>query len=464
MGNISQSPILNLPNEIHIEIFKRCTSFKDAVTLVVTCQQLHRIWENHQKAVISHIGGRCIVAFDDALRAVRAIDMAERQHQVLALQSSGANVADAEKPPKRIPIHRLGSSSNPPSPDEITQVFDLKYFVEAALFLGHQENGVHIFCQQSSSKLRLPGLCPHGVDGSHAGVSAKEVDFKIYASMYRFFLVSAVLSSVYLEPFFTDRPTSTTLRTVFSTIPAYPRFGAEEVSYLRQWACYNKQHASQAQLDGTFGELGDYLIERGRKDAGWNETVISDARQPNNDRDAQTANAVQTFMMIIGCHELFWRVAQQELYSAGRAFDREPVWFDGLEYRHCPVTFLGIHGALDAWIPKNAADILRHPSIQFVSRPVGSGADGNPLGQIRLLKLFHYFSSLDDMYGSPESDLPYELGFFEYVLKRNFGLKLRFKWGYGETVYNSYLLHGTAFRGAEQFRRDVPKILLSCVL
>ncbi|KAF3159382.1 hypothetical protein TWF788_003791 [Orbilia oligospora] len=260
MENISQSPILNLPNEIHVEIFKRCTGFKDAVTLAVTCQQLHCIWENHQKAVISHIGGSCIVAFDDALRAVRAIDMAERQHQVLALQSSGVNVADAEKPPKRIPIHRLGSSSSMPSPDEITRVFDLKYFVEAALFLGHQEKGVHIFCQQSSSKLRLPGLCPRAVDGSHAGISAKEADFKIYASMYQFFLVSAVLSSVYLEPFFTDHPTSTILRANFSTIPAYPKFGAEEVSYLRQWACYNKQHASQAQLDGIFGELGDYLI------------------------------------------------------------------------------------------------------------------------------------------------------------------------------------------------------------
>lgn len=315
-----------------MEVFKRCTTFKAATTLAATCQQLQSIWKNHQKAVILHIGSNCIVAFDDALRAVRAIDMAEKQYQVMALQSNGVNVVENEKPPKRIPIHRLGAHSNPPSPNEIIQVFDLKYFVEAALFLGHEQRNIHIFCQQSSSKIQLPGPCPHGVDASQPGVSAEEIDFKVYASMYRFFLISAVLSSVYWEPLFADHPKAAVLRRDFSgplNISAHytPRrsFGAEDLSYIRQWACYNKRRASQAQLDEIFSELGDYLIERGKREAIWDGTVISTTQKSNNDRDYPTAGAVQTIMMIIGCHELLWCVAQQQLNCAGRAVERGPA-------------------------------------------------------------------------------------------------------------------------------------------
>ncbi|KAK6518811.1 hypothetical protein TWF506_005946 [Arthrobotrys conoides] len=472
MEAISHSPFLSLPNEIHIEVFKRCQSLGEAVALAATCQQLQSIWKNHQKAVISHICSNCIVAFDDALRAVRAIDMAERQYQVLALQCSGVNVVDAEKPPKRIPIQQLGAFSNPPSPDEITQVLDFKYFIEVALFLAHEEKNIHIFCQQSSSEIRLPVPCERGINPSNAGVSAaKETDFKIYASMYRFFLVSAVLSSVYWEPLFADHPTAAVLRRKLSgplvtSVHYQPQrsFGEEELSYLRQWACYNKRRASNAQLDEIFGELGDYLVKRGGEEAVWDGTVVSNTQRPSGDRDTQAAGAVQTIMMILGCHELFWCVAQQQLSCAARAVERAPAWLDDIRYKRFPVTFLGIHGALDAWIPKHTADISRHPCIQLLTRPVGLGADGRPLAQVRLLGMFHDLLIYDLRDGSAGSNLPYELGFFEYLLKRKFGLKVRFEWGFSRTAYSRYLAAGTAFRGVEQFRRDVPDILSSCAL
>ncbi|KAK6342315.1 hypothetical protein TWF718_007718 [Orbilia javanica] len=472
METISASPpFLDLPNEIHVEIFKNCAVFKEAANLAATCQQLQSIWRGHHKAVISHIGSRCMVAFDDALRAVRAIDMAERQYQTMVLQRSGVNVVESERPPKRIPIHRLGARHNPPSIDEMVRVFDLQYFIEVALFLGHEKRDIHIFCQQSSSKIQLRRPCRNGVTNLQPGVSPEEVNFKVYASMYRFFLVSAVLSSVYWGPFFADHPKAAMLRMSFagpsdSPVP-HPyitkrAFRPEDVAYIRRWACYNKRKSSQAQLDEVFGELGEYLVERGRREAILGGTVLPNTQQPhNNDRDIPTAGAVQAIMMIIGCHELFWCFAQQQLNCAGRAVERRPAWLDGVKYKRIPVTFLGIHGALDACIPWNAADISRYPEIQLLTRPVGTGSDGRLLTQVRLLRLFHELMFLDQRDGSLDSDLPYELGFFEYVLKKHFRLRVQFSWGYNSTFYSRYLADGTAFRGAEPFRRDIHKILSS---
>ncbi|KAK6503893.1 hypothetical protein TWF481_008894 [Arthrobotrys musiformis] len=479
METTTASPFLNLPNEIFIEILKRCTTFKGAVALAMTCRQLGSIWKNHQKAAIPHIGSNCIVAFDDALKAVRAIDMAERQYQVLAFRSNGVNANvvenDLNRTPARIPIHLLGPHFNPPSPDELIRVFDLKYFVEAALFLGHEQRNIHIFCQQSSSDIRLTVPCQHSVDGSQPATpsATREVDFKIYASMYRFFLVSAVLSSVYWEPFFAVHPQSATLRREFAgpsiVLPQHmpmESLGVEDLSYLRRWACYNKRRASQARLDEVFGDLAEYLVEKGMKEAVWSASSTSTTQQSTEDRDVRSAGAVQTIMMIIGCHELFWCVAQQQLNCAGRAIERSPAWLDGIRYKRIPVTFLGIHGALDACIPHNASDIPRHPDIQLRTRPLGVGSDinGRPLRQVRLLRLFHELLYYDRREGSVDSDLPYELGFFEYVLRRYFGLKVQFEWGYSQTVYSRYLAHGTAFRAVDPFRRNIPNILSRCVL
>lgn len=92
---------------------------------------------------------------------------------------------------------------------------------------------------------------------------------------------------------------------------------------------------------------------------------------------------------------------------------------------------------------------------------MGFGADGRPLAQVRLLRLFHELLHVDRRDGSVESDLPYELGFFEYVLKRRFSLRVLFEWGYSQTVYSRYLADGMAFRGVDPFRRDVANILSS---
>ncbi|KAK6331286.1 hypothetical protein TWF730_004373 [Orbilia blumenaviensis] len=472
----SSSPFLDLPNEIHIEIFKSCTGFADAASFAATCRQLQSIWKSHQKAVISYIGSNCIVAFDDALRAVRAIDIAERQYQFMALQSSEANVTqDDEPPPRRIPIRRLGARSSPPSPNEISKLLDLKHFVETALFIGHEQKDIHIFCQQSSSKIQLPRACPHGVDPAQTPAFAEEVDFKIYASMYRFFLVSAALSSVYWEPFFTDHPKADSLRAIFSFCPTvrsslYVRrqFGGGELSYVRQWPCYNKRYAKQSQLDEIFGEIGEYLLERGRREGIWgqedegsNSNTQQQQQQQGNNRDFQTAGAIQAIMMIISCHELFWCAAQQELSCAGRAVERTPTWSSEIRYRAASVTFLGIHGALNAWVPYYASDISRRPYIHLLSRSVGHAPDGGPLSQLRLLKLFHELLHYDRQDASLDldSDLPYELGFFEYLLRRHFGLRVQFMWGYGQSSYAIYMANGIAFRGVEQFRKDVPDIL-----
>ncbi|KAK6515985.1 hypothetical protein TWF281_004575 [Arthrobotrys megalospora] len=474
--DIAPSPFMNLPNEIHIEIFKNCATFTDAIAFSATCQQLQSVWKTHRRAVASQIARSGIVAFDDALRTVRATNMAEEQYKALRMEAYGISAGpdDGPRPPNKIPIHSLGADSCLPSHEEILQVFDLKDFVEAALFLGHEQKHIHIFCQQSSSAMRLPVPCQYSVDSTQAGIPPEETDFKIYASMYRYFFISAVLSTVYWEPFFASDPRAAALRRDF----AYPaginashiqnrRITADELTYFRRWPCYNKRHASQSQLDEVFGEPAQYLVGRGRKEAIWDwrlvyRTVLDGDQRQTSDRDFQTAGAVQTIMMIIACHELFWCVAQQQLNSAGRAVHRNPMYLSGVRYKRAPITFLGIHGAMEAIIPTDMLrnyNLVQNFQIQLVPKPTEAGADRRSLKQVRLLRLFHELLYHDGRADELGSNLPYELGFFEYALRRHFGLRVQFAWGYSHTTYSRYLAHGTAFRAVEPFRRDVQDIL-----
>ncbi|KAF3904436.1 hypothetical protein ABW21_db0208639 [Orbilia brochopaga] len=187
---------------------------------------------------------------------VRATEIAERQYQAMALRASGARIV-GEPPVDIIDPARLGPKAMAPSIPEIVQVLDMRRLVNYALYLGHETRGLHVLCLQKKPCLPLQQPCnfsPESGNPSWPLDPSDEADFKIYASMYRYFIVSAVIAQAYWAPFFSDNPTATRIRDVFSSrlpLGSDPRLDSgystrsrvlltEDLDYVRQWACYNK--------------------------------------------------------------------------------------------------------------------------------------------------------------------------------------------------------------------------------
>ncbi|KAK6355601.1 hypothetical protein TWF696_004700 [Orbilia brochopaga] len=479
MATGTGSTFLSLPNEIHIHIFKKCDTFSQALAIGATCKRTKDLWKSHHKAVLDDIGRNSIIAFDDALIAVRATEIAEQQYQVMALRAGGAQITGVE-PPEVIEPSRLGPQAIAPNIEEIVRVLDMQRLVDYVLYLGHEAKDLHLLCLQRNPLLRPKQPCSFSPDDeisfSVAG-PGDEIDFKVYSSMYRYFTVSAVVSKAYWEPFFSDGATAPRVRDVFSSrLPLGsepdPYFDyitrsrmllVDDFAYFRRWACYNKNHASKSELNLVFGSLAEWLIERGRNEAvaGVNsEPEIPKSGRTGNDRSLKDAGVVQLIMMLISCHELLWCTAEMELNSCASFNDQPPVLDADGEYRRVPATFLGIHAVLDVYIPAKPHQYLRRPTIQFDSRSVGFGADGVPLRQVRPLRMLQILYR-QDFAQDPDrvNDLPFELSFFQYVLQQYFGLRVVFTWGYANTRYSNFVGQGIAFRGTKQFMGDIPGIL-----
>ncbi|KAF3914336.1 hypothetical protein AA313_de0205614 [Arthrobotrys entomopaga] len=488
MESATGSPFLLLPTEIHLAILGHCDAFTQALALATTCKQLWSTWNNHQKALLYPIGRNSVVAFDDALVAIRATDIAERQYQALALRASGIELCEEGQPPDTINPRKLEPQFSHPSVEEIVRVFDLKHMIDYMLYVGHESKNLHLCCLQSTSSLKLPRACSESPPcGSYLGESFETgettpsiLDFKVYSSVYRFLMVSAVLSKIYWEPLFSDDPRAERLRKAlacplpFGMVEDNPlyryssyqirRLLDEDISYICERPCYNKR-ASPSQLDRVFGDLAEYLIEKGTQEA----PNDSESQKPQKShessydrRDIREASVVQLVMSMITCHEFFWCAAQGQLTRASHWANRIlTVHQTGISYKKIPVIFLGIHSVLDLYVPANFPELPRHPDIQLDGRPVGFGKDDMALRQVSLLRLFKLIYRKVSGYDDEDNELPFELGFFEYLLARHFSSKVLFTWGYGNSIYSNYMSQGTAFRNVEQFRNDIPGILAS---
>ncbi|KAK6527445.1 hypothetical protein TWF694_004434 [Orbilia ellipsospora] len=481
MESSANSLFLLLPTEIHLTVLGHCESFTHALALATTCTQLWSTWNTHRKAVLYLIGRNSIVAFDDALVAVRATDIAERQYQALALRASGVELSKDEQPPDNINVRKLEPQFSPPSIEEIARVFDLKHLVDYMLYVGHETKSLHIGCLQSTSSLSLPRTCdvsPLG-DQDSQEPSPQVLDFKVCSSMYRFFMVSAVLSKTYWEPLFADDPRASRVRNAltgslpFGMVENNPsqiqldfqtrRLLEADISYICQWPCYNTERASPRQLDGVFGDLAEYLIEKGRKEAPDSPEPQESQESSSDRRDIRAASVVQLVMAIITCHEFFWCSAQQQLAGASHWAPRIlTVHQTGISYKKIPAIFLGIHSVLDFYVPATFPELQRHHNIQLDVRQIGFGKDDVALRQVSLLRLYRTIYRRTTGHNNPDpgyTDLPFELGFFEYLLERNFGTKVLFTWGYGSSNYSNFMSQGMAFRSVEQFKNDIPGLL-----
>ncbi len=68
----SGSPLLvGLPAEILVIILRGCHDFTDLVAFSSTCSRLNSLWKSNVPSILDSIAPRCILAFDEALVAVR---------------------------------------------------------------------------------------------------------------------------------------------------------------------------------------------------------------------------------------------------------------------------------------------------------------------------------------------------------------------------------------------------------
>ncbi len=58
------------PSEVLVLVLGNCASFRDILSLALTCKHLHSVWRANGPAVLHTVARRCVPAFDIALLAV----------------------------------------------------------------------------------------------------------------------------------------------------------------------------------------------------------------------------------------------------------------------------------------------------------------------------------------------------------------------------------------------------------
>jgi hypothetical protein len=69
--------LLSAPPEIISHIFHSCYYFFTLLALASSCKHMHNVWQSEAPSLIWHLAPSHILAFDDALMAVKRIPRSE---------------------------------------------------------------------------------------------------------------------------------------------------------------------------------------------------------------------------------------------------------------------------------------------------------------------------------------------------------------------------------------------------
>lgn len=278
------------PAELLVMVFQACGSIADVLALGATCRYSRGMWHANASTIIRHVGAANILAFDEALVAVRAIQVcvdAEREGKL---------------PPKNLQLEEL--STRPPTIQELPRLMDLDHCVHAMdIAIRH-----HDFFDGPDPEP------PHRmlVWSTH-----------LRKAIYRSFIVGASLSRAYTEPAFDimrlwkdsfyDDGAEWHLKSGES-------FSQEHFKYLESFAAYDMQPSPAAEHD-TFGPLADWLVKRILSDRDGREALslkyqedIGRARCCKNNNDERDEDScpienMETFQHS-DSHFVVWKLMQ----------------------------------------------------------------------------------------------------------------------------------------------------------
>ncbi|KAK6358746.1 hypothetical protein TWF730_008068 [Orbilia blumenaviensis] len=583
--NQSGSLLLRLPVEVQIGILQSCGSFKQALSLIATCKQLRLLWETYSTSIVSYIGRNAIPAFDDALMAVRATEHAAKYYTHIVHVAYGLPTA-SPPPPSTISINTLGAATaGKASVTEAKKVFDLKLFVDYSFYLSHHPTtATHLAClTQWSTYIPLPWACEYQreergsichvrKDGMRINTRSTNyndeearIEGLVYAGMYNFFTLSALLTNRYYEPFFTENPISTRLRNGYEIF--WPReiysdpsiasravlnpdggdgdgggsmeidenearireyyqplrqLADDEVEYLMQWDVFNKvkfREARQGGLAEAFDEIAGYFCERARRRAknSTPEQYSIFGAEKENDRlpqrrsyptptfgydteedeeeegererereedkeylfDTATAAEIQQMMILNNCYEVWMRMRERidSLLEPVRLTHEKLLYAlsrDNINLTTIPVVFHAIYGVGDAMMPSTIEDFRTHSYGPVPPNLQGNDKNGQPLKHTEVSDvIYQLINKVGQELGAPgpgedggDAGRRYfefgwsEYAFWEWVMKKRFGMRINWKWVYVDSRYYDFVRNGRAFGGVEQFRREIPGVVI----
>ncbi|KAK6502042.1 hypothetical protein TWF481_009858 [Arthrobotrys musiformis] len=554
----SRSRLLTIPTEVQIEIFQSCGTFKQALSLAVTCKHLHRVWETYSTSIVSPIGRSSIPAFDDALMAVRATEHAAVYYTHLVHEAKGLPTS-SPPPPSRVSISTLTSASAAKaSISEAKKVIDLKLFVDYSFYLSHNPTAAtHLAClTQKSTYIPLPVECEYrkkereranGIGDTpsctHSPTSSdnsnnnddddKEREWNleslVYGGMYNLFTLSAILTNRYYEPFFTKNGVSVNLREGYEIFwpreaPNDPYIAAAvdsgapgiidenterlreyylpmrqlkdgEVEYLMEFDVFNKRKFKEARQGGlaeAFDEISDYFCERAKKRMKPTpkkpKVPISQTNGKGDGQveaeeylfDVSTAAEIQQMLILNNCYEVWMRMRERmdSLLEPVRLTHEKLLYAlnrDDIKLTTIPVVFHAIYGVGDAMMPSTIEDFKTHSYGPVPPNLQGNDSNGQPLKHTEVSDvIYQLISNVGQELGDPgpgedggDSGRRYfefgwtEYAFWEWVMKRRFGMRVNWKWAYVDSRYDDFVRYGRAFSGVEQFRKEIPGVVVS---
>ncbi|RHZ47490.1 uncharacterized protein CDV56_104081 [Aspergillus thermomutatus] len=234
-----------LAPEIIIQILKSCETLEEVVVCASACKRFHDVWLCHASQITWTVGQKQILAFDDALMAVRATE--------IVLESSQKE----ELPPDPFPLSTLSGDIYKPSLSEFQQVRDYEHLAKCA---------EHIYLEdQEDLKNEIEGEDP---DGPTLWVLWRE---RFHSSIYRVLLGGAVLYRAYQEPMysaadwgipnFLEKYVDFLASDDMSSEPV----GGDELDYLMTFTPYNL--GDSGSIHGAFKALAELLVQQGKKRA-----------------------------------------------------------------------------------------------------------------------------------------------------------------------------------------------------
>ncbi|GIJ98260.1 hypothetical protein Aspvir_000376 [Aspergillus viridinutans] len=231
--------------EIIIQILKNFDTVEEVVVCASSCRRFHDVWLCHAPQIIWTIGQKQILAFDDALMAVRATEIVLESFQ------------KEELPPDPFPLSALSGAVRKPSRREFQQVRDFEHLAECA---------EQIYVEDEE---QLKDEIQHDQpDGTALWVLWRA---RFHSSVYRVLLAGAVLYRAYQEPMylaanwglpnFLEKYVEALASDDMSSEPV----GGDELDYLMTFAPYNLGESGG--IHDSFKALAEFLVQQGKKRA-----------------------------------------------------------------------------------------------------------------------------------------------------------------------------------------------------
>ncbi|KAF3935407.1 hypothetical protein ABW20_dc0103438 [Dactylellina cionopaga] len=211
--------------------------------------------------------------------------------------------------------------------------------------------------------------------------------------------------------------------------------------------------------------------------------------------DIDTAAEIQEMMILNSCYEVWTRMRERmdSLLEPVRLTHEKLLYAlhkDEIKLITIPVAFHAIYGVGDAMMPKAVDDFRSHPYGPVPPNLNGTDNEGMPLKHVEISDVLYqlvqragrepggedgpfgqtgvqYEDGSFGVVGGDSGKAYFEFGwaeyaFWEWVMKKKFGLRINWKWRYLDTRYDDFVKEGKAFMEAEQFRDEIPGILVGC--